>query len=209
MRDITVFNEITAKDLDILVRTREQKQREVFILVLERIYSRIRRCAFVSMSDCRFDFPEVVFGHPMFDIDRCIKFATRHLVMNGFNVSRTLGSQRSIDIMWGASAIAAAANAQKMIQPAPTTTNRSLPGAVHVSAPSSSGARLRPVSSPPVPSNNSNHHFPMDTRPPHHHDDDGVGDMLVSISRRRGNRSPSPHRSIDTLVTRNIIPSSR
>lgn len=208
MRDITVFNEITAKDLDILVRTREQKQREVFILVLERIYSRIRRCAFVSMSDCRFDFPEVVYGHPMFDIDRCIKFATRHLVMNGFNVSRTLGSQRSIDIMWGASAIAAAANAQKMIAPP-----REQQQEKHRSLPVSSSSLAYSSS---VPNNRNNHvHFPMDTRPHGDGDDNGRdngrdnGDMLVSISRRRGNRSPSPHRSIDTLVTRNIIPSSR
>jgi hypothetical protein len=205
MRDITVFNEITAKDLDILVRTREQKQREVFILVLERIYSRIRRCAFVSMSDCRFDFPEVVYGHPMFDIDRCIKFATRHLVMNGFNVSRTLGSQRSIDIMWGASAIAAAANAQKMIAP-PQQQEK------HRPLPVSSSSLSYSSSVPNNRNNRNNHvHFPMDTRPHGDGDDNGGdnGDMLVSISRRRGNRSPSPHRSIDTLVTRNIIPSSR
>lgn len=169
MRSITVFNEISAKDLDILVRTREQKQREIFILVLERIYSRIRRCAFVAMSDCRFDFPEVVYGHPMFDLERCIKFAIRHLVMNGFRVSRTIGSHQSIDIMWGASAIAATSKDRAL----PTTSDR----------------------------NNIGDRLPQNTVTK---DDD----VLVSIS-RRNNRSPSPHRPIDTLVTRKIIPSSR
>lgn len=184
MRDITVFNEISAKDLDILVRTREQKQREVFILVLERIYSRIRRCAYVSMCDCRFDFPEVVYGHPMFDIERCIKFAIRHLVMNGFKVSRTIGSHQSIDIMWGASAIAAT----KRDQGLPITSSSSSKqqhGTTNV------GQQTHPVDRAMVPTSTK-------------YDDD----MLVSISRRK-TRSPSPHRTIDSLVTRNIIPSSR
>lgn len=178
MRDITVFNEISAKDLDILVRTREQKQREVFILVLERIYSRIRRCAYVSMCDCRFDFPEVVYGHPMFDIERCIKFAIRHLVMNGFKVSRTIGSHQSIDIMWGASAIAA------------TKRDQGLPIAGSKQQHSTTNVE-HPVDRSMVPTSTK-------------YDDD----MLVSISRRKA-RSPSPHRPIDSLVTRNIIPSSR
>lgn len=174
MRDITVFNEISAKDLDILVRTREQKQREVFILVLERIYSRIRRCAYVSMTDCRFDFPEVVYGHPMFDIERCIKFATRHLVMNGFHVSRTLGSQQSIDIMWGKSAINNKANQQN------TINNNTVHNNTRISWPNN---------------NNTN-------------DNNNNDDLLVSVSRRKG-RSPSPHRTIDSFVPRNIIPTTK
>eukprot|EP00798_Chlamydomonas_sp_ICE-L_P003049 gene3049-13068_t len=42
---------------------------------------------------------EVVFGYPMFDIERCTRFSMRHLVMNGFEVSR-VNATKTMDISW-------------------------------------------------------------------------------------------------------------
>jgi hypothetical protein len=97
---VSVTNQITAKDLNYMSRMRESKHKEVYIIILERIYSRIRRCSTVSMKNCIYDIPELVVGHPMFDVDKCTRFIVRHLVMNGFKVSRTAGFNRILDINW-------------------------------------------------------------------------------------------------------------
>lgn len=98
--DIVISNQITAKDLNFMAQMRETKHKEVYVIILERIYSRIRRCASVSMTNCKYEIPEVVIGHPMFDVERCVSFVIRHLVMNGFEVSKTFGFKFLIDISW-------------------------------------------------------------------------------------------------------------
>ena len=100
MQNVPVCNQISAKDLNNMSHARKQRQKEIFVIILERMYSRIRRCASVSMKECRFDFPEMVFGHPLFDVEKCMRFVIRHLVMNGYGVTRTLGALRTIDISW-------------------------------------------------------------------------------------------------------------
>lgn len=97
---VAVLNQITAKDLNYMSQMRENRHREVYVIILERIYSRIRRCSTVSMKECTYDIPEVVIGFPMFDVDKCTRFVVRHLVMNGFEVSRTAGFIRTLDITW-------------------------------------------------------------------------------------------------------------
>eukprot|EP00798_Chlamydomonas_sp_ICE-L_P010943 gene10943-17057_t len=99
MQDIIVMNQVSARDLSTLSKERERKQREIFVVVLERVYSRIKRCASVGMWTCHFEMPEMVFGYPMFDVERCIRFSMRHLVMNGFEVSH-VNSTKMVDISW-------------------------------------------------------------------------------------------------------------
>lgn len=98
MQDVIVFNQVSARDLNTIHRERERRHKEIYVVVLERIYSRIKRCASVGMSTCWYETPEVIFGYPMFDVDRCIRFSMRHLTMNGFKVSRL--NNKFLDICW-------------------------------------------------------------------------------------------------------------
>jgi hypothetical protein len=100
--DVIVMNQVSARELNTVHRERERKHKEIYVVVLERIYSRVKRCASVGMRTCWFEMPEVVFGYPMFDVERCIRFAMRHLAMNGFRVARIANSEHDkvIDISW-------------------------------------------------------------------------------------------------------------
>eukprot|EP00798_Chlamydomonas_sp_ICE-L_P017312 gene17312-23621_t len=50
MQDIIVMNQVSAKDLTTLSKERERKQREIFVVILERVYSRIKRDNTTSTS---------------------------------------------------------------------------------------------------------------------------------------------------------------
>ena len=179
MQDIIVMNQVSARDLTTISKERERKQREVFVVVLERVYSRIKRCASVGMYTCHFEIPEVVFGYPMFDIERCIRFSMRHLVMNGFEVSR-VNATKTMDISWLPHDKSKASFRHEI---RPNTVN--LPS-------STTQKQFRGTSSRDVRPIPSVVH--------------GDNDLILSI-KRRPIESQQPFRCIDSFVPHNIFPS--
>lgn len=92
-------NQINVFDLHRLALARRQKERECFMSVLERCYSRIRRINKMYRSQCEFDVPIMVAGRPLFDLETCIKFMIRNLSGNGFVVH--FYPPRTLHISWG------------------------------------------------------------------------------------------------------------
>ena len=91
-------NHITVFDLYNGMRDREQRHYEAFSIVLERAYSRIRKCASVNRYDCVFDVPEIVIGKPIFDVNKCTRFIMNNLMHNGFKVEYVF--PRYLNISW-------------------------------------------------------------------------------------------------------------
>eukprot|EP00798_Chlamydomonas_sp_ICE-L_P013310 gene13310-19152_t len=122
---------------------------------------------------------EVVFGYPMFDIERCIRFSMRHLVMNGFEVSR-VNATKTMDISWLPHDKSKASFRHEI---RPTTVN--LPS-------STTQKQFRDTSSRDVRPIPSVVH--------------GDNDLILSI-KRRPIESQQPFRCIDSFVPHNIFPS--
>ena len=92
-------NQINVFDLHRLALARRQKERDCFMSVLEKCYSRIRRVNKMYKSQCEFDVPIMIAGKPLFDIETCIKFMIRNLSGNGFVVH--FYPPRTLHISWG------------------------------------------------------------------------------------------------------------
>lgn len=92
-------NQINVFDLHRLALVRRQKERDSFISVLEKCYSRIKRVNNIYRSQCDFDVPIMVAGRPLFDMETCIKFMIRNLTSNGFVVD--FHPPRTLHISWG------------------------------------------------------------------------------------------------------------
>ena len=82
-----VENQVHVTELHQAIRERKQRQVEVYAVVLDRCYRRIRRCAAVNRFDCIFDVPEIIVGKPLFNINACIRYVMNNLVGNGFEVA--------------------------------------------------------------------------------------------------------------------------
>ena len=91
-------NQINVYDLHRLALTRRQRERECFMTVLEKCYSRIRRTNAIYKSQCDFDVPIFIMGRPLFDIETCIKFMIRNLSGNGYVVH--FYPPRTLHISW-------------------------------------------------------------------------------------------------------------
>lgn len=85
---IHVENQITVADLRSTLTSRNDQQKASFVVLLDRCYARIRRCASVGRNECLFEVPHIVPGYPLYDIDACIMFIATHLVKSGFKVER-------------------------------------------------------------------------------------------------------------------------
>lgn len=202
--DVIVMNQVSARELNTVHRERERKHKEIYVVVLERIYSRVKRCASVGMRTCWFEMPEVVFGYPMFDVERCIRFAMRHLAMNGFRVARIASANHDkvIDISW--------APVEHPQSGGPIAVG----GSMAVGGPMADAGQISAVHllSHPILTRNS------------HTADPAAASTIVSIKRRRpggpGGRASTArlqssqnqqnqqqHRSAGSFVSHNILPS--
>ena len=181
MRSMLLVNQISAKDLNCMSKMRQTRHREIYTIILERIYLRIRRCSSVAMTSCLYDVPEIVFGYPLFDVEKCICFVIHHLVMNGYDVSRSIGSPHILDITW--------VKLEKVTPPADSMrmTNGGSEG----------GSRIFMAPNDYTRMNNGSTHSPM-----------LGGDHFMSIQKRsQDNRKGHDGvRSIKTFVTHSIVP---
>lgn len=91
-------NQINVYDLHRIALARRQRERECFMSVLEKCYTRIRRINGMYKSHCDFDVPLMVMGRPLFDLDTCIRFMIRNLSGNGYAVQ--LYPPRRLHISW-------------------------------------------------------------------------------------------------------------
>jgi hypothetical protein len=98
---IIVPNEVTVLELQSMMRGRANRHRESFAIVLERCYTRIRRCASVRVTGCAFDIPAFVSGMPLYDFQVCKNHVVHHLIRNGFTVTHNgLGGGNALNISW-------------------------------------------------------------------------------------------------------------
>lgn len=101
VKPLYVPNQVTVLDLRTLMHERFDRHRSAICTLLERCYSRIRRCASVHRTDCVFDIPSFIPGLPLFDQATCIDAVVSHLARNGFTVSRSgLQGDPSLIISW-------------------------------------------------------------------------------------------------------------
>lgn len=91
-------NQITVYDLYQATNERRRRQHECFVIILERCYNRIRKCASVSRSDCLFEVPEFILGKPLYNIDRCVRYVLTNLEGNGYRVTYVF--PRFLHISW-------------------------------------------------------------------------------------------------------------
>jgi len=82
-------NQITAYDLHCSMQHRRQKQRECFIEILEKCYTRIRRMSANNQTQCKYEVPHFLVGKPRYDVATCTSFLVRNLSRNGFTVHIT------------------------------------------------------------------------------------------------------------------------
>jgi hypothetical protein len=94
----TTTNQITVYDLYNTMREKSLRHHECFTIVLDRIYSRIRRCASVDRLNCVYEVPEVIIGKPLFDVNKCIRYVMRNLTANGFRLQYFF--PRTLVISW-------------------------------------------------------------------------------------------------------------
>lgn len=96
---VTVPNEITVLELQHIMRNSAIRHEEAYMTVLERCYTRIRRCASVRVTECTFDVPSFIPGLPLYDNTACRDYTVQHLLKNGFQVSHnglSIGAKLSI-----------------------------------------------------------------------------------------------------------------
>lgn len=83
---IRIENQVSVLDLRGAMRRKAERHRACFAAVLDRCYSRIRRCASVLRDECTFEIPLFLPGYPVYDVERCVRFVASHLAKNGFRV---------------------------------------------------------------------------------------------------------------------------
>lgn len=84
---ITVPNEVTVLELQLMMKNQAIRHEQAFGTVLERCYTRIRRSASVKASECTYAIPPFVPGMPLYDLEACRDYTIGHLLKNGFTVS--------------------------------------------------------------------------------------------------------------------------
>lgn len=85
---MSIQNQVSVLDLRGAMRRKSDRHRACFVSVLDRCYSRIRRCASVLRDECTFEVPLFVPGLPVYNVEKCVRFVASHLAKNGFRVER-------------------------------------------------------------------------------------------------------------------------
>jgi hypothetical protein len=88
---VLVENQISVVELRNTMNDRDDRHRDSFAVILDRCYSRIKRCATVGRGNCVFNVPHALPGHPLYNVDSCVRFVASHLLRNGFKVERADG----------------------------------------------------------------------------------------------------------------------
>ena len=88
LRLMNIENQVSVLDIRGAMRLKSERHRACFVSVLDRCYSRIRRCASVLREECTFEVPLFVPGLPVYDVEKCVRFVASHLAKNGFRVER-------------------------------------------------------------------------------------------------------------------------
>jgi hypothetical protein len=98
--------QFSVRDLANTMHRRSRRQQECYAEVLERCYSRIRRCAAANRFEYIYEVPDMIVGMPLFDLNRCVRVVMRNLLGNGFQVAYYF--PRFLHVSWRAAAAAAA-----------------------------------------------------------------------------------------------------
>ena len=85
---VRIENQVSVLDIRSAMRMKAERHRACFAAVLDRCYSRIRRCASVMREECTFEVPLFLPGLPVYDVEKCVRFVASHLSKNGFRVER-------------------------------------------------------------------------------------------------------------------------
>ena len=101
VKPLHVQNQVTVLDLRSSMHERFDRHRHAISILLERCYSRIRRCASVHRTDCIYDIPTFIPGLPLYDQATCTDAIITHLARNGFTVTRSgLAGDPRLIISW-------------------------------------------------------------------------------------------------------------
>lgn len=93
------MDEILADDL--LKKDEElcKKQTIIYEDVLKKCYSKIKISNNIKkQKECIFEIPQIIYGHPRFDIEACMIFIIIKLKNNGFKAKQK--SETEIKISW-------------------------------------------------------------------------------------------------------------
>lgn len=93
-------NQVNVVDLRKSMTTRKETRRTGYINVIERCYTRIKRCGSVGRLNCIFDIPNVIIGLPIYDIIECKDVLVDNLRNNGFYIQEDPLDVRRIFIGW-------------------------------------------------------------------------------------------------------------
>ena len=93
-------NQVNVVELRKSITTRKETRRNGYVNVIERCYTRIKRCGSVGRLNCIFDIPNVIIGLPIYDIVECKDVLVDNLRNNGFYVQEDPLEVRRIFIGW-------------------------------------------------------------------------------------------------------------
>lgn len=93
LNEISVF-ELHKKDTEYL-----KKQTIIFEDVLKKCYTRIKMTNDIKkVKECVFEIPQIIYGHPRFDIEACMIFIILKLKEKGYKAKQK--SETEIKINW-------------------------------------------------------------------------------------------------------------
>ena len=93
-----------AEDLDINLLILRQKERNdskknVYKTVLGRVHQRIKYNSQYNQVQCFYEFPPVIIGSPLYDVEECMKYVKRKLIEKRLQVLPT-NDTSTILISW-------------------------------------------------------------------------------------------------------------
>lgn len=83
---------VKANDLIKEQQEREEKKKETYKKILNRIEKKIVLASKSNFYECKYDIPEFIIGLPIYSVDNCKKFIKEKLKKNGFKVTNFLNN---------------------------------------------------------------------------------------------------------------------
>ena len=83
---------VKAEDLIKQQKEREDKKKEIFKKILEKIEKKIVLASNSNFYECKYEIPEFLMGMPIYSVDDCKKYIKQKLKKNGFKVDNLINN---------------------------------------------------------------------------------------------------------------------
>ena len=83
---------VKAEDLIKQQKEREDKKKEIFKKILEKIEKKIILASNSNFYECKYEIPEFLMGMPIYSVVDCKKYIKQKLKKNGFKVDNLINN---------------------------------------------------------------------------------------------------------------------